>query len=561
MNQIVQALDPVPRFDRILVVTNRDVVPDLLDLFFAVLPVTDETPALLQKIFRAQRQRRSSTNAAEEDLKGVSEARPAPLLIIVDGTVNFEAGTTDSGLGVAASHFLNWLETAAPMIPVMVLSSTMIEKLELAVLSRRNVVLFSTRPDLAHDASSEFRDALENLVSGKRRVKRRITIDVGQDSATYRFKTEYGEFCTDAKPYINKQHIPFLIQSVGAFNPYRGGDLQPDWKSTLNLIGYQLFDVLINDSIGPHIAAMLKTMPPPAAKPMTDMQQVAVELRFEINGDHPDDTKLFVLPFELASPNLDSAETFLCTLVPMARRVRLAQIYRREPHKFYLQGRAPRVLFVRANAQGNVKFVYDTTGERTEEQYLAPLKNIDDELDLLKHIAKGSKYKLLKRPIVVGGPNARTGLELAKAIRHLLETGRFEILHFSGHSTRLEDGSTYLVLPGENKTAYTISATELGKWVQAGGCELVVLSSCRGASVQTAIQTIRGGAKAVLGFRWDVDAAGCKRFFDRFYEVYLRDIHSESHSIGEAYRDACQNAKAAFSGMPLWASAVAVENE
>ena len=153
-----------------------------------------------------------------------------------------------------------------------------------------------------------------------------------------------------------------------------------------------------------------------------------------------------------------------------------------------------------------------------------------------------------------GGLEPVVGIALRDQIKtHLLE-GHYDIFHFCGHSTTLSDGSTFLILPGDKGEALSLSVRAVAEWAREGKCRLVALSSCRGSSVRTAIETMRRGVEAVVGFRWDVDDRICIEYFRQFYRAYLID----DRSISEAYRDACRSVQLTDLGSPLWASALAV---
>ncbi|MNN73860.1 CHAT domain protein [compost metagenome] len=92
--------------------------------------------------------------------------------------------------------------------------------------------------------------------------------------------------------------------------------------------------------------------------------------------------------------------------------------------------------------------------------------------------------------------------------------------------------------------------------MEAGKCKLLVLSSCSGASVRTALEVMRAGAAGVLAFRWQVEEESCALYIERFYDVYLDA--AQPKGLAEAYRYACKAAQGDAGDLPTWASAMAI---
>ena len=155
-----------------------------------------------------------------------------------------------------------------------------------------------------------------------------------------------------------------------------------------------------------------------------------------------------------------------------------------------------------------------------------------------------------------GGSNRTSAEKLLRELEDQVTTGDFDIVHFAGHSVTLDGGGgTFLILPGKSGEGIAVSVREIAEWIRQGGCNLVfVLSSCSGSSLRTAIETMRAGAKAALGFRWDVNDRACVEYFRRFYTEYL----GNKKTIPEAYCEACRRISVSQRGVPIWASAVAV---
>jgi CHAT domain-containing protein len=180
----------------------------------------------------------------------------------------------------------------------------------------------------------------------------------------------------------------------------------------------------------------------------------------------------------------------------------------------------------------------------------------DKELKILQECVRSQCSRAVDVLTVIGDEKPHLfGDALRKALEAQLVDGHFDIFHFAGHSISFgPNKGTYLIFPGEHGTADAVPIERIADWVSRGGCHLIVLSSCEGASVLTAMEAMRCGAEGVIGFRWIVDDQLCVNYFKRFYESYLK----EGHSYSVSFRDACNEVSEEVNKLPTWASAVAV---
>jgi len=543
---------PATRNDLILV-TDTDLTRDFVPYMFRLLPSAAEGRRVaVERFIGLQIRNCSSEHAALETLEERLDASaPEPALVIVDALVR-KRSRGGPGNGEAATTLLQWLEEHYPSVPVIVASSASLERLDLKVLSRQNVALWSMDPQQTEDAGKRFVDLLAGFSSLYGARSRRITVVVKKNSAQYRIKEGLAEFTTDEKPYADADDLACLIDLSRNFTPYGQTTVRDTWQLELGKHGKDLFKLLFRDTLGPRFIETMSTAngAPPAAG------RLAVDLRFDIDMDldRPDIDGLFTLPFEALNHDRQP-ESFLCTRVPMARRLGV-----RPPDGGAAGTPASlepaRVLFVSANIDGsNVPVVDETTGQRFYPP-ISPLYKIDEEIEILTSLfAENNRLvRKLAEPVVVNQDTAR-GRLLKEHIKQQLIEGRYDILHFAGHSVTDASGGTFLVLPGpDDGDAIGVSVREVAHWVCLGGCKLVVLSACRAASRLTAIEMMKAGAQAVLGFRWDADAEFAAPYFRLFYRAYFR----EGQSLSSAYRDACHQARLEARGSPLWASAIAV---
>ncbi|KVL96222.1 hypothetical protein WT02_15935 [Burkholderia stagnalis] len=542
----------------ILIVTGKDqtqvtIYKSLEDLKFA----KKQYPELRYFLNGHERLRLNTVESAKKLLDPWSGEKIAPVLIILDALVS-QSTAPVAREGTAAVDFMEWLDKFHPSIPILVVTTEQqTENVERKVLTRNNASLWRTE---SPDQRNVLAEALAGIAPAKSmtadaRETRRITIDVGRESARYRVSNGRYEFLSSSRiSYARRATLDRLIAKVEGFTPWpTTGPLVPKerWYEDAIEDGQKLFDVLIRDTVGTHPIELLKN---PPLSPETDPPKL--DLRFEIDDNLSDYEKLFKLPFELVN-DIDS-DGVLCARIPMARRIRVNRTELEESKgadTFADAGRALRVLFMDANVSGNVRLQKSESPIMTRSYTFAPLKTTAKELAVLQSCAATLGVEKMEPPEVVGrAQDGLVGDSLREEVRSKLTHGCFDIFHFCGHSITLDDGLTYLIFPGERDTPLAVSIREVADWLRMGHCKTVVLSSCEGASALTAIETMRRGVEGMLGFRWMVEENLCVEYFRRFYESYL----IRKSSFCEAYRFACSQLQLAKDGSPAWASALAV---
>lgn len=491
----------------------------------------------------------ASAATAEAKLAAMEEG-DNPALIILDIMVRKETRGGNPGNGMAGIALLDWLRDSKPTIPVVVLGAQGVDGLEARLLQRSNVVSLSIGDG---DFNGAFARALSSLTVRKPSSRRRITVEVGHYDARYFIMDGYQEFKSGYHQYASQEFLEELGRKTDAFKP-----AGPLWQETVRELGDAVFNSVIAGTIGPHILTLLRQHPPAGSTTTS-----SVDLRFEIFVRRDETAKFFGVPFELAKPPED-IDNYLCTRVPMARRMRFedtpddGNVHRLSPEPV-LRDRRLRMLFINASFEGTAVAQHEVTGDRIRLE-VGRLENTADELRVVRQFATAEGGNVLEPPTVLGGAANRTTAEkLRDQLEELVTHGRFDIVHFAGHSVTLENGGgTFLILPGKNGEGTAVSVREIADWIRQGDCHLVfVLSSCSGSSLRTAIETMRAGAKAALGFRWDVNDRACVEYFRRFYVEYLRN----GKTLPEAYCEACRRISLSQRGVPIWASAVAVVSD
>lgn len=496
----------------------------------------------------------ASTDRAGKKLFGDEEACASLGLVVLDGMVRKESSGGAPGDGSAAVSLLDWLTDRLPAVPVVVLMSSAVEGLDTRLLKRRNIASLNIRED---DLNAAFARTLDRLMNDTKPSKRRVTVEVGEYEAHYYLDDDTDVSAKRSYPYRNRSELQFLLDRTNSYSPMSGGLPLPDWQEYFGQLGEEIFDSFIQGTIGPYIVRHFQDNDDDNTPPEP------VELRIDIEVGNDETARLFGLPFELAKPP-EYLDRFLCTRVPMARRIRFP---RRAPSSVRTPANANRttapekpalrMLFINASFKGDAVVLHEVTGAPTPLKQLTELLNTPDELDVVESFASNDEDYALQEVKVMAPLPLETARRFVKRIERLLEVQKFDILHFSGHSCSLPDnGGTFLIFPDRSRggVGMGVSMRVIGQWVASADIRMVVLSSCSGSSLRSAIEVMKTRAESVIGFRWDVNDHACVDYFDSFYRLYLKD----RKSIAEAYCGACRQVGLSNRGLPIWVSAVAV---
>ncbi|QEK90530.1 CHAT domain-containing protein [Achromobacter insolitus] len=472
-----------------------------------------------------------------------------PGLIIVDAKPPPTPGRKKSGAAVV--DLLNWLAEHAP-VPVLVVTENPSEAVQRCVLERPERLMWSNEIGKKRDGGADLALVLDSVAAATQR--RRLVIEVAEKAVRYRIQFGPHEFKSPEMPYKRQSDIESLLIRVAKFSPYLDNQKVADWLESLSEMGRQAFDVMVAETVGPPIATLIqRARDQDGVLPGDGLAWM--DLRFDFNVSDRQSAAFFSLPFELScNTNLTASDRrYLCQRIPMARRLHIdgmdsaSDWSQPEPRPA-----APlRLLFIGANFSGTISFQPEDGNDDMPNVTLPPLESVADELANLQTLAKRLDGRL-----VVEDVPPLTGYALQDYLEDKVTGGGYDILHFSGHSHSIRD-STMLVLPGEEEgEGLQLSIRLVGRWMKAGNCKLLVLSSCSGASVRTALEVMRAGAMGVLAFRWQVEEKTCARFIRRFYAAYFDA--SNTQGFAEAYRRACAGSHDESRGSPTWASALAV---
>jgi hypothetical protein len=513
-------------------------------------------PELSYFLNRHDQMRIGSVEAARRAINPKATELIIPVVVILDALV-LHSDTPEASETDAAVNFMKWLDAWHPNMPVLVVAAHSTEEIERRVLARRNTSLWRLNITANQNVLAEALAGIAppNPKNPPMNATRRITINVGRESASYRVSNGRYEFLSSsAIPYEGRSTLDKLMSNTENFSPWRNSSprmLEDRWYGDAITHGQKLFDVLIKNTVGTHLIEMLRQ--PVAAEQKGPPN---LDLRFEIDMAVSDYEKLFKLPFEFV--NHEDFDGVLCSRIPMARRIRMEKGQTNDGVDTTTTSATDgplRVLFIEANVSGNVRLQKYKSPVMTKSYSFAILHTARDELAILKkHADTLGPDRMAPIEVIGQAEQGLVGDDLREAVRLALMTSHYDIVHFCGHSITLDDGLTYLIFPGAPDQPLAIPISEIADWLRAGLCRMLVLSSCEGASALTAIETMRRGVESMIGFRWMVEEKLCVEYFKRFYEAYL----IMGQPFCESYRSACSQLQAAKDGSPAWASALAV---
>lgn len=273
-----------------------------------------------------------------------------------------------------------------------------------------------------------------------------------------------------------------------------------------------------------------------------------IHFRFNLLSAGPDAPSPFVhVPFELLYDT--NKKNFVRALAPVARRVCLISESRTAtalPNTKPLTGH---VLFVKSDAHGS----YESAGPSfrgKRKLSLKPLEALNDEFDAVEksRIDAGRAPSELLALAVCG--TASTLLQQRLAAAPSAATPALQIIHYAGHSTQADDGTTYLILPGTVEgELMPLRMSEFAGWGRKAGVQLVILSSCESSAPEAVFRLSQAGIPAVIGFRWEVNDTEAA-----FFTGHVHKALAEGVPLARAFHVAVSAVRAEYEGSPTFAS-------
>jgi CHAT domain-containing protein len=193
----------------------------------------------------------------------------------------------------------------------------------------------------------------------------------------------------------------------------------------------------------------------------------------------------------------------------MARRINLGYQHRAKAGTMGTAADDYSVLFMKSNVSKTLSARLES-GRVLREFGFAKLRSIGREVATLQACTQPRGERRIKNLTVIPDDDPTViGTALQKKLCEYLRKKKYDVFHFSGHSfSSREHGRPFIVLPDSPGFALAMPISDVAKWLNEGGCHLMVLSSCQGASVTTAIETMIGCAEGVIGSRWEVNDRG-----------------------------------------------------
>lgn len=257
--------------------------------------------------------------------------------------------------------------------------------------------------------------------------------------------------------------------------------------------------------------------------------QGRVHIRFNVDPD------IYGVPFEA----LYKGDRFLMLETPISRKVR------KTPSRPLLRfDGSERILFIESNVhRGQYINVHEL------EWAPEPLANLEDEREYFEQLQKGRRRRMTGDIKIL-----RTDDEIPLVERveeALTEGGRYDIVHFAGHSHFTDDGEGLLLFGGEPPEL--IGIPEFASWLKKAETRLVFLSSCRSSEASAAFELARNDVPAIIGFRWNLEDEYAAKFAKAFYERLFKCRH-----IDEAFVHTRFKMHSSYKNHRIWAAPVLV---
>jgi hypothetical protein len=437
--------------------------------------------------------------------------------------------------GAAALAFAREVRTAASSLPILFLAPAPSEDVNIfaAELPPADIILDDT---FAADLAAQIRNSLAFLRPQEITDLSKVTtaaVDIQINNGSMKFYVRVGPVALPPhlKEWSGRMRLEKMADLFRVLRLYRSERtgrrelFHPHWREEFEYVGDHLQNELLTGSQSRLLDQCWK---------IGDHENI--HFRFTIR-----DKDLIHVPFELIRH--PAANAFLREVSPIARRMLLDSANEfRQPPKSARDG-DERVLFVGANVDGSLA-VPGCTFDGSPTAKLGNLTGIDLEWQEIEKAYAGSQRACERLDLLVGKPIDQLEAKLSE--------GRWDIVHFSGHSKCADDGkNVFLVLPGRAEFAQlqSLPMRSFADYASRAGARVVVLSSCESCSPEAIIQLAQYGMSTVIGFRWEVLDNGAATF-----TAQLHKLLAEREPIGRAFVRAIKGLIARDAGNPTFAS-------
>lgn len=486
-----------------------------------------------------------------QDLEAAYEAiqqhsHHLPVLVVINAELRSRVQTGSTELPVIS--LIRRLQQLGS-VPLIVKTENPPDAVLRSVIEHPNRLLWSDTPPAGETVDSALALALEDLAQPT--SIRRLIISIAPSSSKFRIMFGSYTYTPQSVPHKALEGVVGLIND-SEYKPHPSNE--PEWLIKIQPVADRVFARMISEPLGTPITKLIQET---HLRPRTPNNGLTwLDLRFEIEPDRFDGYTLFNLPFELiGTAHTDLLKKrHLCRHTPMARRLILDEspfIRKSEKNISDTNGAnaTKRLLFIGINARGDLTIKREN---ETKSTTIPALKHIATEKEYLLSLAERLKGRLV---VEIAEVTRKRNKTLRAYLREKIYKGHYDIIHFAGHGDTV-DGTAFLAFPDRDQQVKRFSMESVSDWISGGDCKLLVLSSCNGASEDSAKAAMEAGAAGMLAFRWPVDDEQCVTFIQHFYDAYFDE--ATSHSISEAYRCACERTYRDEPEKPTWASAMAV---
>ncbi|RVH09635.1 CHAT domain-containing protein [Sinorhizobium meliloti] len=481
---------------------------------------------------------------SEDDVRRWLQFKHAQLIVL-----DAEFAPTGVARDASGRTALNLLKSregcCGRLVPALVITQNRnpISDLENFCQPENKSIALSQR-NLFPDKAAVFKGVLSMIGPDQKAVWKVIEIHVNErsckcylgDGSGDLVEWEEGSIATESMRLIAAEY-----EQPDAFSP-------PRWLPLLHATGRVLFRQHIIGALG---RGMFEHIEGAAG----GLSQLAFRFRILDPG-------LYSVPFEANVRSSDEdpySSEFVLLRAPVARWMPTGGAIRVAPAETGKLPPRPRLLFIRSqlceHPDGETyQDVLDMGGARG--LVFRKLRNIDVEFHAISTLSEPLGITALN----VVRLNLSDHSDARGAIRNVMETEKFDIVHFAGHSWSSSlgpTGKTILVLPGfEQGIASQMPVEEFAEL--AGRCDarLIYLSSCQGSSARSVLSLVQHGALYSLGFRCDVDDERAALFAAEFYGELFKH-----RNICRSFSTACSRAHDNLldeDESPIWISPILV---
>jgi CHAT domain len=306
------------------------------------------------------------------------------------------------------------------------------------------------------------------------------------------------------------------------------------WSATFKEAGQRLADKLDYEQIRGAISECLEHV--------NELHKI--HFRFSLLASEVDATFPYVnVPFELLYDTVK--KDFIRSLAPVARRLRLKADQRTGIPLPGTRTFSQHLLFVKSNAHGSCEIPGTLFGGK-QQLVLPPLDTLDREFEDVQRTRTSTAVEKLE---------LEAGADCMQALQDKLQSHvNPEVVHFSGHSVRADDGSVYLILPGKNPGELRpLAVSDFAVWARQAQVELVLLSSCLSSTPDSVFRLAQVGIPAVVGFRWEVEENEAA-----YFTGHLHRELAKKAPLARAFHAAISAVRRDFPGSPTFASPMLV---